>query len=163
MSKGSLAQYVVIVLTTLSSSMRGTSVAFYLVIFVIIIGAERICRQIKTVRIPARSNRLPLARSSHFPRSVDSIIGTNVAQPEHTAIVESRRRSCEIRPFPPIAWGSPYPGLGQDWLGRIEARTGLRMIPTSPRSSLRFRTAGFPSVRLQSWPIRQGLPWLHGG
>jgi hypothetical protein len=35
--------------------------------------------------------------------------------------------------------------------GRIEARTGLRMMPTSPRSSLRFRTAGFPSVRLQGW------------
>src|SRR5215469_4262032 len=82
MSKGSLAQYVVIVLTTLSSSMRRTSAAFCLAIFVIIIGAERICCQIKTVRILARSNRLPLARSSHFPRSVDSIIGTNVARPE---------------------------------------------------------------------------------
>jgi hypothetical protein len=35
MSKGSLAQYVAIVLTTLSSSMRRTSVAFYLVIYVI--------------------------------------------------------------------------------------------------------------------------------
>ena len=34
------------------------------------------------------------------------------------------------------------------------------MIPTSPRSPLRFRTAGFPSVRLQSWPIRQGLPMI---
>jgi hypothetical protein len=28
--------------------------------------------------------------------------------------------------------------------GRIEARTGLRMMPTSPRSPLSFRTAGFP-------------------
>ncbi len=28
--------------------------------------------------------------------------------------------------------------------GRIEARTGLRMMPTFPRSSLSFRTAGFP-------------------
>jgi hypothetical protein len=33
-------------------------------------------------------------------------------------------------------------------------------MPTSPRSPLRFRTAGFPSVRLQSWPIRQGLPMI---
>jgi hypothetical protein len=49
---------------------------------------------------------------------------------------------------------------GYEQLGRIEARTGLRMIPTSPRSPLRFRTAGFPSVRLQSWPIRQGLPMI---
>ena len=28
--------------------------------------------------------------------------------------------------------------------GRNEARTGLRMMPTSPRSPLSFRTAGFP-------------------
>ena len=28
--------------------------------------------------------------------------------------------------------------------GRIEARSGLRMMPTFPRSSLSFRTAGFP-------------------
>src|SRR5262249_6588591 len=28
--------------------------------------------------------------------------------------------------------------------GRIEARTGLRMMPTFPRPSLSFRTAGFP-------------------
>ena len=30
------------------------------------------------------------------------------------------------------------------WSGRIEARIGLRMMPTFPRSSLSFRTAGFP-------------------
>src|SRR5208282_3490856 len=28
--------------------------------------------------------------------------------------------------------------------GRIEARTGLRMMPVFPRSPLTFRTAGFP-------------------
>ena len=28
--------------------------------------------------------------------------------------------------------------------GRVEARTGLRMMPTFPRLSLSFRTAGFP-------------------
>src|ERR1022692_2615673 len=28
--------------------------------------------------------------------------------------------------------------------GRIEARTGLRMMPTFPRSPLSFRTASFP-------------------
>src|SRR4029077_1508367 len=38
-------------------------------------------------------------------------------------------------------------GLGVDAVrsGRIEARTGLRMMPTFPRSPLSFRTAGFPS------------------
>jgi hypothetical protein len=39
------------------------------------------------------------------------------------------------------------------WIGsgRIEARIGLRMMPTFPRSPLSFRTAGFPSVRLEGW------------
>src|SRR5712664_2609868 len=31
-----------------------------------------------------------------------------------------------------------------DRSGRIEARSGLRMMPTFPRSPLSFRTAGFP-------------------
>src|SRR5438067_12515891 len=31
-----------------------------------------------------------------------------------------------------------------DQSGRAMARTGLRMMPTSPSPSLRFRTAGFP-------------------
>src|SRR5262249_5704808 len=35
-------------------------------------------------------------------------------------------------------------GADVDWSGRTEARTGLRMMPTSPRSPLSFRTAGFP-------------------
>jgi hypothetical protein len=35
-------------------------------------------------------------------------------------------------------------GANVDRSGRIEARTGLRMMPTSPRSPLSFRTAGFP-------------------
>lgn len=35
-------------------------------------------------------------------------------------------------------------GADVDWSGRIEARTGLRMMPTFPRSPLSFRTAGFP-------------------
>jgi len=38
------------------------------------------------------------------------------------------------------------------------ARTGLRMMPTFPWSSLKFRTVGFPSVRLQGWHIRPDLP-----
>src|SRR2546421_12410499 len=35
-------------------------------------------------------------------------------------------------------------GADVDRSGMIEARTGLRMMPTSPRSPLSFRTAGFP-------------------
>ena len=38
----------------------------------------------------------------------------------------------------------PFNGLTNRQSGRIEARTGLRMMPTFPRSSLSFRTAGFP-------------------
>jgi len=42
-----------------------------------------------------------------------------------------------------IAVGMPVTGHPPQ-SGRIEARTGLRMMPTSPRSPLSFRTAGFP-------------------
>jgi hypothetical protein len=38
------------------------------------------------------------------------------------------------------------------------ARTGLRMKPTFPSPPLKFRTAGFPPVRLQGWPIEGCLP-----
>ena len=31
-----------------------------------------------------------------------------------------------------------------DWSGRAMARSGLRMMPTFPLPSLKFRTAGFP-------------------
>ena len=48
--------------------------------------------------------------------------------------------------------GGPRDGIGRvaqpfgfrPQSGRIEARIGLRMMPTFPRSSLSFRTAGFP-------------------
>jgi len=49
------------------------------------------------------------------------------------------------------------------WSGRTMARCGLRMMPPFPSSPLRFRTAGFPSVRLQSWPVRWSLPWSRFG
>jgi hypothetical protein len=42
--------------------------------------------------------------------------------------------------------------------GRAMARSGLRMMPTFPWPSLKFRTAGFSPVRLQGRLIRQGLP-----
>src|SRR5262249_18654279 len=35
-------------------------------------------------------------------------------------------------------------GADVDRSGRTEARSGLRMMPTSPRSPLSFHTAGFP-------------------
>jgi hypothetical protein len=44
------------------------------------------------------------------------------------------RRQCRRRDRPDF----------QSQSGRIEARTGLRMMPTFPRSPLSFRTAGFP-------------------
>jgi hypothetical protein len=58
-----------------------------------------------------------------------------------------RRSTCHSRLPPPsdivIAVGTPITGRPPQ-SGRIEARTGLRMMPTSPRSPLSFRTAGFP-------------------
>ena len=43
--------------------------------------------------------------------------------------------------------GSPYTSAAAMVAaesGRVEARTGLRMMPTFPQPSLSFRTAGFP-------------------
>jgi hypothetical protein len=46
--------------------------------------------------------------------------------------------------------------------GRIEARTGLRMMPTFPRPSLSFRKAGFPGtagrMAYQTVPSRDVTP-----
>jgi hypothetical protein len=47
--------------------------------------------------------------------------------------------------------------------GRVEARTGLRMMPTFPRPSLSFRTAGFPRYGWKAGNVGQHLPiidWL---
>ena len=50
--------------------------------------------------------------------------------------------------------------------GRIEARTGLRMMPTFPRSPRSFRTAGFPQYGWKAglsggaFPDRQRLPFV---
>src|SRR3989442_6137273 len=49
-------------------------------------------------------------------------------------------------------------GADVDRSGRIEARTGLRMMPTSPRSPLSFRTAGFSRYRLKAWPLEPAFP-----
>ena len=53
---------------------------------------------------------------------------------------------------PPDCWN------GKPKSGRIEARTGLRMMPTSPRSPLSFRTAGFPRYGWKAGLFRRGLP-----
>ena len=45
-----------------------------------------------------------------------------------------------------------------DWSGRIEARIGLRMMPTFPRSSPIIPYSGFSPVRLEGWHIRRDLP-----
>ena len=58
-------------------------------------------------------------------------------------------------------WGSSgfaNTDLDHQLSGGTMARIGLRMMPPFPSSPLRCRTAGFPSVRLQSWLVRQGLP-----
>src|SRR6202048_1900065 len=42
--------------------------------------------------------------------------------------------------------------------GRVEARTGLRMMPTFPRPSLSFRTAGFPRYGWGGGQVGETLP-----
>ena len=55
-------------------------------------------------------------------------------------------RTVERRVMPSPFWNhlAPYTTRACWQSGGIEARTGLRMMPTSPRSPLSFRTAGFP-------------------
>jgi hypothetical protein len=45
--------------------------------------------------------------------------------------------------------------------GRIEARIGLRMMPTFPRSSLSFRTAGFPQYGWKAGLSGETFPARH--
>src|ERR1700732_5572063 len=42
--------------------------------------------------------------------------------------------------------------------GRVEARAGLRMMPTFPRPSLSFRTAGFPRYGWRAGVVGRALP-----
>ena len=46
--------------------------------------------------------------------------------------------------------------------GRIEARTGLRMMPTFPRSPLSFRTAGFPQYGWKAGCPSGAFPMIGG-
>src|SRR3954462_14011518 len=46
--------------------------------------------------------------------------------------------------------------------GRIEARTGLRMMPTFPRSPLSFRTAGFRQYGWKAGLLGGGFPEARG-
>src|SRR3989442_11504759 len=49
-------------------------------------------------------------------------------------------------------------GADVDRSGRTEARTGLRMMPTSPRSPLSFRTAGFSPYGSKAGPSDRAFP-----
>src|SRR5215831_2035470 len=69
-----------------------------------------------------------------------------------------------------LAVGTPIAGRPPQ-SGRIEARTGLRMMPTFPRPSLSFRTAGFPrygwkaGISVGTFPYITQLkpaPGIHG-
>src|SRR6202049_5036524 len=61
-----------------------------------------------------------------------------VAASGHAAAPPSRRVGEDVATLTPQS-------------GRIEARIGLRMMPTFPRSPLPFRTAGFPQY---GWDAR---------
>src|SRR3989475_9822990 len=49
-------------------------------------------------------------------------------------------------------------GADVDRSGRIEARTGLRMMPAAPRAPPSFRTAGFPPSGPPACPSTRGPP-----
>jgi hypothetical protein len=45
-----------------------------------------------------------------------------------------------------------------DWSGRAMARSGLRMMPTFPLPSLKFRTAGFPQYGFKAGVSDRACP-----
>ena len=45
-----------------------------------------------------------------------------------------------------------------DWSGRAMARSGLRMMPTFPLPSLKFRTAGFPQYGFKAGMSDKAFP-----
>jgi hypothetical protein len=53
--------------------------------------------------------------------------------------------------------GAKAPGV--DWSGRAKARSGLRMIPTFPLPSLKFRTAGFPQYGFKAGRSDRAFPF----
>ena len=82
-------------------------------------------------------------------------------------IAEHKVKLLEARPRLETIWKHEFEpdrehiGPDGDRSGGIEARTGLRMMPTFPRSPLSFRTAGFPQygwkagVSDETFPARQ--------
>src|SRR6516164_4800252 len=71
---------------------------------------------------------------------------------------EVKRRGAPLRLGPVLTDCDARLGADVDRSGRTEARTGLRMMPTSPRSPLSFRTAGFPRYGWKAGLFRRGLP-----
>jgi hypothetical protein len=86
---------------------------------------------------PPRSPR-DRGRISNCQASVSGYVG-RFATGRRTIEIASRGPK-KINFVSTAAMHTPSPS----WSGRIEARIGLRMMPTFPRSPLSFRTASFP-------------------
>src|SRR3954468_19408042 len=80
------------------------------------------------------------------------------------------QHECDLAPLAQDDAGGRHGKAVDHQSGRIEARTGLRMMPTFPRSPLSFRTAGFPQYGWKAglsggaFPDRQRLkpaPGMH--
>src|ERR1700722_8192292 len=78
-------------------------------------------------------------RKSDEPAPLHLPLRTRLAKPEayHFAIDPRGRNGTQLASVADQA-------RCRRWSGRIEARIGLRMMPTFPRSPLSFRTASFP-------------------
>src|SRR4051812_39528820 len=124
-------------------------------------GRSRQGLPVRTIHSTASTNRrlsLPLRPGSPgLPKQRGSIFA-------HWASVSTKRSIRGVK-HSPARMKSVNPKSG-----RIEARTGLRMMPTFPRSPLSFRTAGFPQYGWKAglsggaFPDRQRLkpaPRIH--
>src|ERR1700758_4854590 len=108
-------------------------------------------RQIQALRGPLQVGQVsmssPAAPRASSPRCGRKREGATqfpgLFERTRTILKEPETRRLKNRGHLAIAVGTPITGRPPQ-SGRIEARTGLRMMPTSPRSPLSFRTAGFP-------------------
>ncbi len=83
--------------------------------------------------------------------------------PQNKSRCDQHAYSDEVLHWNPLECGNHTSVLGKtkddDWSGRAKARSGLRMMPTFPLPSLKFRTAGFPQYGFKAGRSDRAFPF----
>src|SRR5246127_5509959 len=78
---------------------------------------------------------------------------------EHKRSIHGPDTEAQDQSSPSVTFGLQHTAGPYRRSGRTEARIGLRMMPTFPRSSLSFRTAGFPQYGWKAGLSDGALPY----